>query len=120
MRYEPLSTWIDSTDDVCPRPHHGHRIPTPGEMREAENNAEPRRLPPTRSDDKRHANRGYIMEPFAVQEGWESEADMWRFMVRKHRTIREMACALGVANMTVQRALKRFEIYRKRGRSFSK
>jgi IS30 family transposase len=60
------------------------------------------------------------MESFATQEGWESEADMWRFMSKKHRTIRAMACALGVANMTVQRALKRFEIYRKRGRSFSK
>ena len=118
--YQMPSTWIDSTDDVCPKPHHGYRDPTPAEIKEAESSAEPRRLPPVRSDDKRHANRGYFMESFATQEGWESEADMWRFMSKKHRTIREMACALGVANMTVQRALKRFEIYRKRGRSFSK
>jgi hypothetical protein len=61
--------------------------------------------------DRKHAtgtrHRSCYLESFSVQEGWESEADMLRWLSRVHHTVRAMACGVGMSLNGTQQALKR-------------
>ena len=106
--YQMPSTWIDSTDDVCPRPHHGYRIPTPGEMQEAE------------SIEPRHDNAARVRKPGSGKgkldlqkywEGtWDCERDWLIDMLRVHRTAKAVGLVVGCSKAAMCRRIAEHKI----------
>ncbi len=98
------STWIDATDDVCPRPRHERRLPTPQEMREAES-IEPRHEDAARVR-KPGSGRGRLDLRKFWEGTWACERDWLIDMLRIHRTAKAIGLIAGYSKGAMSKRIK--------------
>lgn len=99
------TTWIDRTDDVCPRPRYGLCYADPDEQDKAESNMVPHREQAPYERKLGSGRRNIDLK--AMWKGrYESERDWLLELFREHRTAEKVGEEIGISKSTVLKRAK--------------